>query len=113
MKVLRMLVLLALMLALPVSAFAQDDAPVMGAWEACADPASLSGEVNLGIAFALSEAAAIYGTPQRQAAEMAIAEINESGYRARRNWSASTKMRLAPPKAQLLPLPSWSRKKML
>lgn len=69
-------------LALPLGAMAQDDGerPLIGAWDTCADPMSLSGEVKIGVAFAQSEAAAIYGVPQQQAVELAISEINESGY---------------------------------
>lgn len=85
MRIMKAFVALALV-AMPLSSvLAQEatDTPSMaqmGAWEACADPASLSGPINIGLAFALSEGASIYGTPQLQAAEIAVAEINESGY---------------------------------
>ncbi|MBI5930557.1 MAG: ABC transporter substrate-binding protein [Chloroflexi bacterium] len=73
---------LVAVLALPMSVKAQDggERPLIGAWDTCADPTNLSGDVKVGLAFAQSEAAAIYGVSQQQAAELAIAEINESGY---------------------------------
>jgi branched-chain amino acid transport system substrate-binding protein len=52
----------------------------IGAWDTCATPSSLPETVNLGAVLALSDAAAVYGLPQRQAIELAVSEINASGY---------------------------------
>jgi branched-chain amino acid transport system substrate-binding protein len=75
------LVALLVMASMPIS-FAQDDMerPLIGAWEACPDPTNLAGEIKIGVAFSLSEGASIYGVQQKEAVEMAVAEINESGY---------------------------------
>lgn len=82
MRKLFMAFVLVMAFVLPTGAMAQDDGerPLIGAWDACADPASLTGEIRIGVAFAQSEAAAIYGVPQQQAVDIAVAEINESGY---------------------------------
>src|SRR5688572_24135141 len=79
MKSLFFIVLVAALLV-PTAAFAQDDAPLMGDWETCPEPASLSGEVTIGAIFALTERASVYGTVQQQSVQLAIDEINASGY---------------------------------
>lgn len=75
--------LLALMMP-SIAVFAQDDdmmdEPVMGAWEACPMPENLPEEVTVGVVFALSGPISVYGTPQRQAVDLAVAEINEAEY---------------------------------
>jgi branched-chain amino acid transport system substrate-binding protein len=86
----RFILVLALFTVVTAS-FAQDATPEMtpdgamgenliGAWETCADPASLSGPVTIGAVFSLSGGASVYGVVQRQAVELAVQEINESGY---------------------------------
>jgi len=52
----------------------------MGAWETCAAPSSLPETVNLGAVFGLSGSTSVYGISQRQAVELAVAEINSSAY---------------------------------
>jgi branched-chain amino acid transport system substrate-binding protein len=69
------LVLGLLALALPVQA--QDG---MGAWDTCPTPENLPEEVTIGVVFGLSGSIAVYGQPQQQGVELAVAEINESGY---------------------------------
>ncbi|NWG15144.1 MAG: ABC transporter substrate-binding protein [Chloroflexi bacterium] len=61
---------------------AQDEmeAPLIGLWEACPTPANLPATVSVGAIFGLSDAVAVYGVPQRQAVELAVEEINGSGY---------------------------------
>lgn len=82
MKFLKFLLLTALIVAvaLPTAGLAQDDRPAIGAWEACPDPANLSGEIKIGVAFSLTGAASIYGTSQENAVKLAVEEINNSGY---------------------------------
>lgn len=58
----------------------QDDMMEMGAWDACATPENLPETVDLGVIFGLSGPISVYGGPQRQAVQMAVDEINESGY---------------------------------
>lgn len=80
MRILSLFLILAV-LATPLGVFAQDDpAPLMGDWETCEAPASLSGEVTIGAIFALTERASVYGNVQRAAVELAVEEINTSGY---------------------------------
>jgi branched-chain amino acid transport system substrate-binding protein len=47
--------------------------------DAGAGAADLSGEIPVGFVFSLTGGAALYGTSQRNAVEMAVEEINESG----------------------------------
>jgi branched-chain amino acid transport system substrate-binding protein len=83
--------LILALFALSAGVFAQDATPEMtpdgamaeqliGAWETCATPASLSGPVTVGAVFALSGGASVYGVVQRQAVELAVEEINTTGY---------------------------------
>lgn len=74
-----LILLLVLVVALPFTVTAQDETLQMGFWEECEAP-TLTGEVPVGVTFALTGGASIYGNPQLQAVQMAIAEINESGY---------------------------------
>lgn len=72
---------LASLLILPVSvSFAQDSQPLLGAWETCPTPATLSGDVTIGAVFGLTEAVSVYGTAQKNAVDLAVEEINASGY---------------------------------
>lgn len=79
---LRRVIALMLVLALLAPAvMAQDEEdPAMGFWEECEDPAGLPETVTIGAVFAQSGAASVYGISQTQAVDLAVAEINESGY---------------------------------
>ncbi|MCU0476260.1 MAG: ABC transporter substrate-binding protein, partial [Anaerolineae bacterium] len=80
----RFLVVLALLaLAVPsvmAQDAAEDEAPRIGFWEECATPANLPETVTIGAIFGQSGNISVYGIPQTQAVDLAIAEINESGY---------------------------------
>lgn len=77
----RFFCLIALLaLLVPFSAFAQDEQPLVGSWEACAAPTKLPESVTVGAVFALSEAASVYGVAQQQAVQLAVDEINASKY---------------------------------
>lgn len=67
-------------LSFALPAFAQDDAPRMGLWETCPTPENLPTEVPLGLNMGLTGATSIYGIPQQQGIDLAIAEINAAGY---------------------------------
>lgn len=57
---------------------ATEEAPVvMGADSACPLPSNLSGTVTIGAVFGQTEAISVYGIPQTQAVELAVAQINE------------------------------------
>jgi branched-chain amino acid transport system substrate-binding protein len=83
-KLTRALCLLMLvLLVVPVAtSLAQDSStqPLIGSWDACPEPTKLSGTVSLGAVFALSGAASVYGKSQQQAVDLAVEEINSSGY---------------------------------
>ena len=51
----------------------------IGDWES-PDPTNLPDEVTVGVIFDLSGGAAVYGEVQQQAAQLAVEEINASGY---------------------------------
>jgi branched-chain amino acid transport system substrate-binding protein len=78
----RLFCLIAILsLVIPFTVLAQDEeAPAMGDWETCATPANLPETVTIGAVFALSEAASVYGVVQQNAVQLAVDEINESGY---------------------------------
>jgi len=83
MKSLRLLVLPLLVIVLsaaPLALAQMDDQPLIGAWETCPEPTSLSGEIKLGVTFALTGGASVYGNPQQNAVMLALEEINASGY---------------------------------
>lgn len=61
-------------------AAATEEAPMMGDWETCPDPVNLPATVNIGAVFAQSGNASVYGIVQRQAVELAVAEINQAHY---------------------------------
>jgi branched-chain amino acid transport system substrate-binding protein len=77
-----------LLLALPVWVIAQDDddsdmdmdEPVLGFWDECPTPETLSGDVELGVIFGLSGPISVYGGPQSNAVQLAVDEINAQGY---------------------------------
>lgn len=86
----RLILVLALLLVAS-GALAQDETAeataeatagehLIGAWDTCADPVSLSGTVTIGAVFGLSAATSVYGIPQQQAVQLAVSEVNESGY---------------------------------
>jgi branched-chain amino acid transport system substrate-binding protein len=58
----------------------ETELPPLGAWEECAAPESLPEVVTIGAIFGLSEGVSVYGIPQRQSVELAVAEMNENGY---------------------------------
>ncbi len=72
-------VLLVSALVVPVSVTAQD-MQQMGFWDECPTPPNLSGDVKVGVIFGQSGTIAQYGQPQTNGVEMALAEINDSGY---------------------------------
>jgi branched-chain amino acid transport system substrate-binding protein len=55
-------------------------APTTAPSDATNPPAGLSGEVSIGAVWSLTGAAAVYGVSQKNAAEMAVDEINASGF---------------------------------
>lgn len=60
---------------------AQDDEPErIGWWEECPEPVALPTEVPLGLNLGLTGATSLYGIPQQQGAELALAEVNATGY---------------------------------
>lgn len=84
----RFLVLLLLIVAVvPPVALAQEATPeVAGAdmgvdmMENCPDPQNLPENVNIGVVFALSGSVSVYGLPQRDAVQLAVDQVNASGY---------------------------------
>ncbi|MBI5669910.1 MAG: ABC transporter substrate-binding protein [Chloroflexi bacterium] len=76
------LLYIVIVLVVSVGAVAAQDAeqPLVGLWEACPTPQNLPDTVTIGAIFGLSEAVSVYGVPQRQAVELAVEEINNSGY---------------------------------
>ena len=62
---------------------AQDDdmmEPLVGFWEECATPENLPETVTIGAIFGLSGPIGVYGNPQQQSVQLAVDEINASGY---------------------------------
>jgi branched-chain amino acid transport system substrate-binding protein len=78
----KLLFCLVCLLALAFPVMAQDEGAAMGAdmMEACPAPQNLSGNINLGVIFALSGAVSVYGLPQQDAVQLAVDQINEAGY---------------------------------
>jgi branched-chain amino acid transport system substrate-binding protein len=74
--------LLWVMLVIPTTASLAQDTPkpLVGAWDTCAEPTKLTDKVTLGAVFALSDSASVYGKVQQQAVQLAVDEINASGY---------------------------------
>lgn len=83
-KILTLLLSMLLVLSMALPAFAQEDdaaeRPALGFWDECATPENLPETVPLGAIFGLSGPISVYGIPQSQAVELAVSEINESGY---------------------------------
>ncbi len=73
-----LVILVVVLAALPFTVTAQDT-PQIGLWEACEAP-TLTGEINIGVTFSLTGGASVYGNPQLQAVQLALDEINGSGY---------------------------------
>jgi branched-chain amino acid transport system substrate-binding protein len=69
-------------LLLPAAAFAQEETeqPLVGFWEECPEPQNLPETVTIGAIFGLSGNIAVYGAPQQNAVQLAVDEINNSGY---------------------------------
>lgn len=81
------LLLCMLLIALPVVAQDEEEEEgdedmmvMMGDWETCPTPENLPEEVTIGAVFSQSGNVSVYGIPQTQAVEIAVAEVNESGY---------------------------------
>jgi branched-chain amino acid transport system substrate-binding protein len=51
-----------------------------GLWEDCPAPANLSGAIKVGVIFIQTGNASVYGIPQTQAVQLAVEEINATGY---------------------------------
>jgi branched-chain amino acid transport system substrate-binding protein len=78
-------VLLAVALMIPSMVILADehgdmDEPFIGAWEECETPANLPDTVTIGAIFGLSGPISVYGVPQRQSVELAVAQVNEWEY---------------------------------
>lgn len=87
MKSLRFVLFMALLLIAPLSLSqeatpeaTEEAGPLIGFWEECTTPANLSGTIRIGAIFALSGSAAVYGTVQQNAINLALEEINTQGY---------------------------------
>lgn len=82
MKNLLRLLLVFMVVLTGIAASAQDDMtePLVGFWEECAAPVNLPETVTIGAVFGLSGPIGVYGNPQQQAVQLAVAEINASGY---------------------------------
>lgn len=79
----RLVLCLILIFAFALPAAAQDEemeTPLIGFWEDCEAPTGLPETVSMGAVFALSASAAVYGTVQQNAVNLAVEEINASGY---------------------------------
>jgi branched-chain amino acid transport system substrate-binding protein len=80
--------MLVFALLIPVVALAQDATPealmnmgqMMSAGSTCSIPSGLSGTITLGAVFALSGSASVYGVSQQNAVNLAVQDINGSGY---------------------------------
>lgn len=77
-------ILFVLVLVVPFAALAQEAETVEGVLtgtdDSCPAPQNLSGEVNIGAVLTLSGGASVYGGPQQNAIQLAVAQVNESGY---------------------------------
>lgn len=82
MKAIRILLIL-LLLALPtilITAQDEEEEVQMGFWEECETPENLPETVTIGAVLGLSGPISVYGGSQNQGIELALGEINESGY---------------------------------
>ncbi|HEX2905317.1 MAG TPA: ABC transporter substrate-binding protein [Phototrophicaceae bacterium] len=73
-------VLIVFVLAFSTTLAQDSEQPLVGSWDECPTPENLPETVTIGAVFGLSEAVAVYGTSQKQAVELAVEEINTSGY---------------------------------
>jgi len=66
----------------PGLARAQDggEQPPIGAWDVCPTSENLPEEVFIGTVFGVSGSVAVYGEPQQRAVDLAVTQINGSGY---------------------------------
>ena len=87
MRKLALLTMLLALLAAPLGVMAQDDEDAEAMMDAsmadsteCAMPESLPETVTIGAIFGLSGPISVYGGPQQNAVELAVSEMNESGY---------------------------------
>ncbi|MEL6152069.1 MAG: ABC transporter substrate-binding protein [Chloroflexota bacterium] len=80
MRHIRFLLITVMVLAIASTAFAQDDTPLMGAWDACETPSELPDTVTIGLVASITGPISFYGAPQEDGVLMAIDEINASGY---------------------------------
>ncbi|MBK8024131.1 MAG: ABC transporter substrate-binding protein [Chloroflexi bacterium] len=76
------LLMAVVILLMPFSVMAQDDMMHMGMdmMEACPIPEGLPETITLGAVLTLSGGASVYGATQQNGIQMALDEINESGY---------------------------------
>ncbi len=75
------ILLLVCVLAMPLSVKAQDSSDArIGFWDECATPINLTGDVKVGVIFGQSGSIAQYGVPQTNGVELALGEIQDSGY---------------------------------
>lgn len=80
MRYLRLFIIMSLVLGFVVPTLATDTTARMGNWETCAAPQNLPDTVTIGLVASLTGPISFYGAPQRDGVEMAVAEINASGY---------------------------------
>jgi len=84
MRKIALLTALLALLAMPLGVLAQDDAEDMTLMIAesteCAMPESLPETVTIGAIFGTSGPISVYGGPQQNSVQLAVNEINESGY---------------------------------
>lgn len=74
--------LLVLMIAPLGGVLAQDEMqqPPLGFWDECAAPDALPETVTIGAVFGISGPIGVYGGPQQNSVQLAVDEINASGY---------------------------------
>lgn len=76
----RIVVLLCLFLSTTIIG-AQDNNPLpIGWWDECPTPQNLPDTIRIGAPLGLTGPIAVYGVPQQLGVEIAVDEINESGY---------------------------------
>jgi branched-chain amino acid transport system substrate-binding protein len=82
-KALQHLLVLTLFLSSISVVIAQDDAmppAPLGAWQDCATPSNLPDVIQIGAPLGLTGPISVYGVPQQLGIDLAIQEINGSGY---------------------------------
>ena len=82
MRFLRGLCIGVIAVALGTTVLAQetDDTRLIGFWEQCDAPANLPERVEIGLVASITGPISFYGAPQEDGVEMALDEINASGY---------------------------------